>query len=442
MIYHTTYLTLNKSNSGYRPSGHESPYKKTKNMMKEKGKKRIEMKTIDYISNQIRRVARTKKTAQTMATLLLAILMGSSCSQQKNKETIAPIPNYPISAGVSAPFAGFIGDWLIVAGGCNFPDTPAADGGKKVYYPDVYALNTADPQAEWVRQKNLPFAVAYGASVETPDGLVCIGGMNADSLIASVVRIEPTETPDSFALSILPALPEPLDNGAATRTGNRLYLTGGNQTDNAQKLYALSPADEKSWTQISSYPGRKRLQPVLLSDGGNGLYLFGGYALENDTCFMPEEVLHYDTYEQTWSIETRLPNDRQGAPRCLVGATGTTYRQQLMLTGGVNRQIFKDALEGRAPADYMKKTPEWYRFNSDLLLYDTSTREWLTIEGTDDLARAGGILLRKNDTLYMVGGEIKPGVRSNRVTRHQLPEEAKSYLNKNKEAKERHFRHT
>ena len=32
--------------------------------------------------------------------------------------------------GISAPFAGTLDDGaLLVAGGCNFPDTPAADGG-------------------------------------------------------------------------------------------------------------------------------------------------------------------------------------------------------------------------------------------------------------------------------------------------------------------------
>ena len=36
--------------------------------------------------------------------------------------------------GVSAPFAGMLGDILVVAGGCNFPDKPAAGGGIKKYY--------------------------------------------------------------------------------------------------------------------------------------------------------------------------------------------------------------------------------------------------------------------------------------------------------------------
>lgn len=36
--------------------------------------------------------------------------------------------------GVSAPFVGTIGKSVLVAGGCNFPTTPAAQGGKKQFY--------------------------------------------------------------------------------------------------------------------------------------------------------------------------------------------------------------------------------------------------------------------------------------------------------------------
>lgn len=35
--------------------------------------------------------------------------------------------------GVSALYAGVIDGNLLIAGGCNFPDTPAADGGKKSF---------------------------------------------------------------------------------------------------------------------------------------------------------------------------------------------------------------------------------------------------------------------------------------------------------------------
>lgn len=45
-----------------------------------------------------------------------------------------------ISKGISASFAGLIDEKLIVAGGCNFPDTAAADGGKKYFTRTFFCL--------------------------------------------------------------------------------------------------------------------------------------------------------------------------------------------------------------------------------------------------------------------------------------------------------------
>ncbi len=93
------------------------------------------------------------------------------------------IPDYPIAQGVSAPFAGFIKDWLIVGGGCNFPLKPAAEGGEKVYYDQCYALNVQSECPQWIPLPSLPCPIAYGCAIETPEGLVCIGGANADSCL-------------------------------------------------------------------------------------------------------------------------------------------------------------------------------------------------------------------------------------------------------------------
>ena len=54
---------------------------------------------------------------------------------------------------VSGHFAGMHNGTLETWGGCNFPDIPCADGGKKVFYPK-----------------------AYGASVTVPEGTVFVGG--------------------------------------------------------------------------------------------------------------------------------------------------------------------------------------------------------------------------------------------------------------------------
>ena len=50
-----------------------------------------------------------------------------------NQVNFNPLTPLEVSAGqgVSAPFAGVVGDKIVVVGGCNFPDTPAAEGGAK-----------------------------------------------------------------------------------------------------------------------------------------------------------------------------------------------------------------------------------------------------------------------------------------------------------------------
>ena len=45
--------------------------------------------------------------------------------------------------GVSAMYTAATDDALYIAGGCNFPDTPAAEGGNKVYL-DIYDSETKE----------------------------------------------------------------------------------------------------------------------------------------------------------------------------------------------------------------------------------------------------------------------------------------------------------
>lgn len=77
---------------------------------------------------------------------LLAVLVGGLlvCSACHHTDTSGaeislekmngfPSGNAAFLKGVSALYAGITKDRLIMAGGCNFPDIPVADGGKKVF---------------------------------------------------------------------------------------------------------------------------------------------------------------------------------------------------------------------------------------------------------------------------------------------------------------------
>lgn len=338
------------------------------------------------------------------------------CAGQE--EECGKLPDYPVRGGVSAPFAGMAGGCLIVAGGCNFPGKPAADGGKKAYYSESYALRLCgDSVTEWRRLPDMPQKVAYGSSVETGKGLVCIGGMNGEKPLTAVFRIE-TSADGQFSMRPLPSLPEAIDNGAAAFAGGYVYVTGGNQERGGKAMYRLKPDEDSAWERVADYPGLKRVQPVMLSEGGK-IYLAGGfqYTKDDNVCALSQDMMEYDTATDSWSYCSRLPVDKkEGVGRCLAGGSGVAAGGRLMLTGGVNSGVFKAAMEGKSGKDYMRHEPEWYKFNDDILIYNMKRREWSVAYDVPRMARAGGVLVAHEGSLIMVCGETKPGVRTSQVS--------------------------
>ena len=89
----------------------------------------------------------------------------------------------------------------------------------------------------------------------------------------------------------------------------------------------------------------------------------------------------------------------------------------IVCAGGVNREIFWDAISGTysmvAKADYLKKDISWYKFNDCFLTFNLKTGQWdIPFPENSLLARAGAQVALKGETLYYVGGELKPGLRS------------------------------
>ena len=88
--------------------------------------------------------------------MLIADMFGFSgafCQSNEPKvEVFAKSPDGEngYEQGVSAAYAGILNDKLILAGGCNFPDVRAAEGGKKRFYKGVYVADIKlDNIPEW-----------------------------------------------------------------------------------------------------------------------------------------------------------------------------------------------------------------------------------------------------------------------------------------------------
>ncbi len=187
------------------------------------------------------------------------------------------------SIGVSAPFTGIIGNRLIVAGGCNFPDKPVAEGGTKRYYAEIWALDLSADSAQWTNAGVLPRAVAYGASIGTSYGIVCAGGNDSESSFTDVFLLSANDTSEACTIRPLPSLPMAMDNFAATCMDGKIYVAGGNANGiPSHAFYCLDLSvrtNSSQWEKLPDFPGAARVQPVLVAqhcgDEEYRLYLAG-----------------------------------------------------------------------------------------------------------------------------------------------------------------------
>ena len=258
-----------------------------------------------------------------------------------------------ISKGVSAAFVGLIDDKLVVAGGCNFPDISAAEGGKKVFYNEILMLNGS----KWEKIGELPYELAYGVSVNLKDTLLFIGGRNNDFFSAAVYRIWLDHGTGKAMIDSLTPLSVSIDNASGTMLDSIIYIVGGNQ-DNCptSELYSLDLRESMQWEKRPSVPSRSLIQSVMVAQKG-ALYLFGGYDVpsvslnrkkesQKDTTLLAEVsqiVWKFSPDENKWTKVSDYPSD--GEFSTLSGGVGAALSDSLILTvGGVNKLIFEEAL--------------------------------------------------------------------------------------------------
>ena len=347
---------------------------------------------------------------------LLFLLCSTFCIAQ-NRITVSS--SQPLDKAVSGHYAGWIKGGLATYGGCDFPDVPCADGGQKTYYPK-----------------------AYGASVQVPSGVVYLGGMDSNSSLSECTFLNATDSTSSP----IPSLPQALDNFAATYHDGMLWVAGGQTNGIPNKLvYALPfPNNGMAWDTITEIPDECRLQPCMAVQStatGYALFIFGGYQpkteerdamVHTDGIYMPitelkgEDVLSTQwkrtSQAMAWSIDSKNGQHIQA----IVGSTCSPIGYcHVLFIGGVDHDIFLSAIEGKQDDQYLRHTPDWYKFRKDVLIYHTITDSWGLLPGNTLLARAGACLTPDPGGCGWIysGGELMPGVRSTDVTHIEVSNE-------------------
>lgn len=320
----------------------------------------------------------------------------------------------PVEKGVAAAFSGIFRDVLMVCGGCNFPDVPASQGGKKVYHDFIFQYNFKTK--EWKRTGTLPAPMAYGVCISSEYGLILMGGMNDKGSVGKTYLLSRTE--DKSYMTELPELEISADNLCGAASGSKIYVTGGNQTGEGTHLYMLDmEAADKGWKKLSDYPGKKRVQPVMCATDSS-LFLAGGFFMDSvhNECIMETSVLRYDIQTDTWHEETAFPQEMTTG---VTGGMAFIHDNRLYVLGGVNPHIFKKAMQGEYE-NYLSHSPDWYKFNKNVFVYDFSSKTWEMQEDLPGSNRAGASVLLHQNKLYIVCGEICPGIRTSVISEYEI----------------------
>lgn len=322
-------------------------------------------------------------------------------------------PGY--SLGVSACYAGQIGDYLVVAGGCNFPEA----GKPKKYYAGVYAARIDRATLQWRLVGFLPEPAAYGATVACGDSLLFLGGNNTNHALAAVYSVRLNSAGTDVLINRLADLPATADNMAVALVGNDVFVVGGNQNGkpSADVLRYKLGASTVSSANLR-IPGAPRVQPVAAAYNDK-LYVWGGFYADGEQSKVHTDGYVYDVNTKEWGALS-APRSVDGEEMTLSGGIAWADGEHLYATGGVNRTIFLDAISGRYECvkkdDYLKQPIDWYKFSGNLYVFDAVAGQWLTTTFANQaLARAGAQAVPTPLGVYYIGGELKPALRTPQI---------------------------
>ncbi|MDH8701387.1 sialate O-acetylesterase [Dysgonomonadaceae bacterium PH5-43] len=353
----------------------------------------------------------------------------TNMNQTKTTSKVS-LPNYPIEGGVSAPFAGVVKNNLIVIGGCNFPDKPPHEGGSKKLYKNVYSLDLSTTDTKWNKCKSFPTEIAYGISVNTSKGIVCVGGQDAKSALDKAWLVDFDTDKNDIKITNLPSLPVKLFNGGGCVINNIVYISGGKlSSEHSGSVFSLNLDNIESGWQTIEADISERQQPVVFTNNGS-LYMAGGYNEQAAEAFT--DVLRFNFSKKQWEKYAYI-SLHNGKPVTFIGASAINITPDCILfVGGVDYNRFDSALkrikrtqeaekEGnsklhaelkQAGKEYMTQNIGWYKFRNDLLTFNPKTKTWQSLGEYSEAARAGAGVTINNNKVYIVCGELKPGVRS------------------------------
>jgi hypothetical protein len=323
-----------------------------------------------------------------------------------------PLPDLPDPLGRAGMMAAVLRESdgtevIVAAGGTNFPDKPLWQGGIKKYHGEILKLAKKADGWRWSKVGYLPEGIVGAAFCPTlkRDGLVIAGGAAKAGHRSSVLLVSLDGKVSQFG----PDLPTARAYGGFAVADGKLHILGGtDRPDAVTALGSLLSLDldhpEQGWSTLAASPDFGRIIPVAAGDAGRLLWGGGCSLAEKDGAA-------FRTYHK--DLGWLHASERQATlPTMLAGAAGpgVTTRTHVIFVGGDD-----GAQYGHPHETHTGLTRRILAVNLRTL-------------ATSDLGAwphpiAVTPLLRLGDDLVTLSGEMRPGVRTPKLTRWTIPAE-------------------
>tara|TARA_B110000003_G_scaffold116792_2_gene119354 strand:- start:937 stop:3561 length:2625 start_codon:yes stop_codon:yes gene_type:complete len=349
------------------------------------------------------------------------------------------LPDLPDREGFAGVFSGVVSegeeDFLVVAGGANFPDGRPWEDGKKFYYDGIYILPLKE-DSEWrTAAVKLPIKVGYGMSVSLKSGkCLFMGGKNEAASRAEVLEL--SMALGKVKISTIGNLPRAIAEGvAAVVDGEILVGSGGDGEKTHREIFKLVRPNLTTvrWESLG-WPedARGRMYSVAGVKGGK-LYLFGGRDFAESEEKDINRIFGLDFLKDCWELNLSLgtwrrladlPEAKSAAPSMAVPLGASS----LLMLGGVPVEFWKDQVAARPEIN--GQGMEHPGFPASILSYNIVTDQWteagrLPLAGT--FAPVTTPVVFWDDKVIIPTGEIKPGVRSPQVLIAEIGETKLSF---------------
>ncbi len=212
-----------------------------------------------------------------------------------------------------------------------------------------------------------------------------------------------------------PDFPLPLSEGVGAQVGSMLYAGLGTA---GLAWYGLDAAlPNATWRRLADFPQRALSGAVAAAVNGR-VYVFGGISAGDDGLTRQRDAIYcYEPESDRWQ---QLPGH---LPVGLLGASALAVDSNtIWFFGGYNKPQFDDfhrAYESASPVEaeqinraYMSRTIGEFRWNDHVWAYQVDRGEWLDLGGVPHWPNCKSGLISTPDSLFLVGGEVKPGLRA------------------------------